>query len=70
MDKYVDGYDKYGPKYMIETACGWSGWDWNLATHVKNIKERVRDDIKKHGFVYRGTTYYFNHQLLDCFYNE
>jgi hypothetical protein len=70
MDRYVDGYDKYGPKYRIETVCGWSGWDWLLEKHVKNIKEIVRDDIKNHGFVYRGTTYYFNHQLLDYFYNE
>ena len=69
-DRYVDGYDKYGPKYRVETACGWSGWEWNLAKHVKNVKERVRDDIKKHGFVYKDTTYYFNHQLLDSFYNE
>lgn len=68
VDRYVNDYDHYGPKYWIETHNGLECWEWELETHIRKHITKLRDYIKKNGFVFKGTTYYFNHNLLDDFY--
>ena len=69
-----DGSDKYGLKYWVQCKNGWHDRSWLRDIEIKKqIDKRVYNDVKD-GYIYKGTTYYFDlsklYKLCHILYNS